>query len=66
MITYTPDTIKRIQLERMKQLEAEMDRLNTRLERLGREHAEHYAMMMAVEDAQTEKLPTRHNMYKPF
>jgi len=66
MITYTPDTIKRIQRDRMKELEQEITRLTKELVRLGEEHAEHYAMMMAVEDAQTEKLPTRHNMYKPF
>jgi vacuolar-type H+-ATPase subunit I/STV1 len=53
-LNFTPAVIRRIQKERIAQLEARIERLTKELYNLGQEHGEHLRMVQAIE-----------GMYKP-
>jgi len=49
-ITFTPDTVRRLQQERLAQLEARIDKLSKELYEVGQEHAMHQRMLDAYEN----------------
>ena len=49
-ITFTPDTVRRLQQERITQLEQRIDKLTKELYEVGQEHAMHQRMLDAYEE----------------
>jgi len=60
-INFTPATIRRIQKERIAQIESRIERLTKELYNLGQEHSEHVRMMQAVEDLYKPVSPGENN-----